>query len=154
MPLDLAKVGVAVQKGLSVVCASCSLYWEARDKGVPEPKCMAKDGCGSPLKGDDFHEYSGPITDFSRWCFVCGADALHGVRAREQQRVVGVCTDHLRMLHELEPSDELTQHVVREVRNGKQTVPLERLFRRSGKKTLAQVLFEVDTYYSKRASGG
>ena len=73
--MDPIKVALAVQGGLSPICATCNKYWKAREQNVPDGRCLAVDGCGGPLVGDDFHEYEGPMTDFSRWCFVCGEDA-------------------------------------------------------------------------------
>ena len=97
MPFDPAKVAAAVSGGLSVVCATCENYWEARDKGVPGGRCMARDGCGSPIAGDVFHEYRGPMTQFDRFCFVCGSAATHAVRVDQYVRVVGICSSHVEM---------------------------------------------------------
>lgn len=148
MTLNLAKVGLAVQSGLSTVCATCSRYWEARDKRLPEPQCLAKDGCGSPLRGDDFHEYVGPITDFGRWCFVCGDDAHYGVRVQGRTRPVGMCEGHLKLLTELRPVDGVDV-AAREVHNGSFTIPVERLLGPK-RKNLAQAIFEVESYYAKK----
>lgn len=149
MALDLAKVGLAVQGGLSTVCATCTRYWEARDKHLPEPQCLAKDGCGSPLRGGDFHEYLGPITDFGRWCFVCGADASYGVRVQGRTRAAGMCEAHLRLLTELRPVDDVDV-AMREVSNGHSTIPVEQLLRRPKKKSLAAAIYEVESYYAKK----
>jgi hypothetical protein len=135
MPLNLAKVGLAVQNGLSSVCATCTLYWIARDQGVPGHKCLAQDGCGSPISGDDFHEYQGPISDLSRWCFVCGSDATRGLRVGGRFRVVGVCENHLRFVHGLRSSDSKLSVTV-EVDDGTCVVPVDRLFRKSPSKLL------------------
>lgn len=148
MPLNLAKVGLAVQSGLSSVCATCRLYWEARDRGLPEPKCLAKDGCGSPLKGDDFHEYAGPITNFERWCFACGRDSKFGVRVQGRERLVGVCEEHVKWLDELRPVDSF-ELPGREVRGG--PVPTGRLL---GRKTVAQAILEVEEFYAKKDGVG
>lgn len=103
MPLDPFLVEAAVKSGLSAVCATCRKYWEGREKGLPEPRCTAVSKCGSPLAGDDFHEYSGPITEFDRWCFVCAAASKYGVTVRGRARVVGVCEKHVRLLADLKP---------------------------------------------------
>jgi len=149
MGLDLAKVGLAVQGGLSSVCATCTRYWEARDKRLPEPQCLAKDGCGSPLRGDDFHEYLGPISDFGRWCFVCGADAHYGVRVQGRKRAIGMCEQHLKLLTELRPMDATDVAIRNEVHNGTFTIPIERLLGPK-KKSLAAAIFEVESYYAKK----
>ncbi len=110
---------------------------------------MAKDGCGSPLKGDDFHEYSGPIDDFGRWCFVCGEDATHGVRVKGRVRSVGMCTNHLKYLTELRSVDAIDVAVQSEVRGPRTTVGVERLIQ-SKKKTLGQSIYEVESYFAKK----
>lgn len=103
MPLDPLLVEAAVKSGLSAVCATCRKYWEGREKGLPEPRCTAVSKCGSPLAGDDFHEYVGPITEFDRWCFVCASSSKYGVTVRGRSRVVGVCETHVRLLADLKP---------------------------------------------------
>jgi hypothetical protein len=148
-----AKVGLAVQGGLSVVCATCVMYWRARDVGLPEPACLAKDGCGSPLKGGDFHEYSGPMTDFGRWCFVCGTDAAYGIRVQGKTRTIGMCGDHLRYLTELRPVDAVDFLLQGELRSDSTTVPIERL-RLPKKKTLGQVIYEVESYFAEKSGRG
>lgn len=102
MPLDAVKVGLAVQSGVSIVCASCERYWEGRDRGLPEPKCTTPRPCGSPLAGHTFSEYRGPLTTFDRWCFVCGSTAKYGVKVG-QSRPFGMCGEHIGLLEQLEP---------------------------------------------------
>ena len=99
----MVRVGQAIASGLSIVCATCARYWEGREQGLPEPKCTVMKPCGSPLARLTFPEYEGPITDFTRWCFVCGEKASLGVRVREEPRVIGMCKAHVRMLEEVEP---------------------------------------------------
>lgn len=142
--MNPAKVGLAVQGGLSTVCATCDRYWEARDRRLPEPQCLAKDGCGSPLKGDDFHEYAGPMTNFERWCFACGADSRFGVRVHGRERIVGVCEDHVKWLSELRPmqGQDVAPHELRG--------PTDLLRTGPKRKTLAQAIFEVEDYYAKK----
>lgn len=103
MALDPHLVEAAVKSGLSMVCSTCSKYWEGREKGLPEPRCTAKTRCGSPIAGDDFHEYDGPLREFSRWCFVCAAPSKYGVRAPGRPRTLGVCAKHVGPLRELKP---------------------------------------------------
>lgn len=101
--MDAVRVGLAIQSGVSIVCATCKRYWEGRERGLPEPKCTVKKPCGSPLARMTFPEYDGPMTDFVRWCFVCGARAEVGVRVRQEPRVLGMCRAHVPMLEEVEP---------------------------------------------------
>lgn len=103
MPLDPHLVEAAVRSGLSSVCATCRKYWEGRDKGLPEPQCTAVTKCGSPLAGDDFHEYDGPITEFDRWCFVCAEPSKYGIKVKDRKRVIGVCVKHIKLLADLKP---------------------------------------------------
>jgi hypothetical protein len=97
MPITVEMMKAASQAGLSIVCASCELYWEARDKGLVGDQCLAKNGCGSPLAGDCFHEYRGIMTvdAFRKFCFVCGDDATHRLDHPTWPRVIGVCRDHV-----------------------------------------------------------
>lgn len=105
MPLDPHLVEAAVKSGLSSVCATCSKYWAGREKGLPEPRCTAATKCGSPLAGDDFHEYDGPMRELDRWCFVCAQPSKYGLKVRDGKRLVGVCAEHVRLLAELKPID-------------------------------------------------
>jgi len=86
----------AAESGLSVVCATCERYWEARSKGIVGDRCLSLSNCGSPLAKDDFHEYRGALTDrqFARCCFVCGEPAVKGLRKAGGLRIVGVCAKH------------------------------------------------------------
>lgn len=101
MPIDPTKVAAAVSGGLSIVCATCENYWEARDRGVSDDACLAKQGCGSPIAGDVFHEYRGPMTQFDKFCFVCGDRATHALRVKPYVRVIGACDDHVDMVDKL-----------------------------------------------------
>lgn len=93
---EAGKVGLAVQHGVSPVCATCSLYWRAREQGVPGARCLATTHCASPLGGDAFSSYQGPLGGkFETWCFVCAEEADVGLRVGGLCRVVGVCKRHL-----------------------------------------------------------
>lgn len=155
MSISVAKIGKAVSSGLSVVCATCNRYWEARDKGIPGTQCLAKSDCGSPLKGDDFHEYKGIITDLARWCFVCGNDSRFGIRLQHRRRVIGVCEDHIKLLNELRPVDKIDMvysRIVADIHDGNTAIPVENLVKKSNKKSLVAAILEVEGYYaSKRA---
>lgn len=56
---------------------------------------MAVDNCASPLRGGSFHEYTGPITDRTSVCFVCGQPPKYGIRAGVLGRPHGVCEAHM-----------------------------------------------------------
>lgn len=101
--MDVVGVGRAISNGVSVVCATCRRYWEGRERQLPDPRCTAATPCGSPFAAMTFPEYDGPLTDFTRWCFVCGAKATKGIRVREEPRVCGVCDEHVKMLDQVEP---------------------------------------------------
>jgi len=103
MPLDPVKVAIAVESGLSAVCATCTKYWAARDRGIPGDRCLSNDGCGSPLVGDDFHDYDGPLTDLKPFCFVCGSASKYGLLAKNKKRVVGVCKTHIDFVRTRQP---------------------------------------------------
>lgn len=145
MPLDAAKVGLAVQGGVSIVCASCERYWEGRDRGLPEPKCTAAKPCGSPLAGSTFPEYKGPMAVFDRWCFVCGDKAHYGIRVGES-KVFGMCKSHVGLMEQLEPV-------------GLNGVPAAQVLGKSAdlrflkvvpRKTLGQAIAQADAYYDSR----
>lgn len=103
MSLNPAKIALAVQGGLSIVCSTCTKYWEGRDVGLPGDTCTAKTPCGSPLAGDDFHEYRGPISEFSGWCFICGDDPSCAIQHPGSARLFGVCERHKQALPNLVP---------------------------------------------------
>ena len=98
----MAKIGIAVQSGVSPVCATCSRYWEGRERGLPDPQCTEA-GCGGPFAGLTFPKYAGPITDFTKWCFVCSAMATKAVKVGGKPRLIGMCDTHLPMLGKVAP---------------------------------------------------
>lgn len=101
--MKVVEVGRAISSGVSIVCATCERYWEGREKKLPGSKCTTLKPCGSPFAALTFPEYDGPMTDFGRWCFVCGTRADKGVRVREEPRIIGMCNEHIKMLGQLEP---------------------------------------------------
>ncbi len=103
MPLNPNLVEALVRSGLSAVCATCSKYWEGRERGLPEPRCTSVKGCGSPMAGDDFSEYDGPLRELDQWCFVCARPSRYGVRIKNRARVIGVCEAHAKLLSSLKP---------------------------------------------------
>lgn len=146
MPLDPYLVEAAVRSGLSAVCATCRRYWEGRERGLPEPRCTSKTGCGSPLAGGDFHEYDGPLVEFDRWCFVCSADARYGVRARDKRRVFGVCEKHVRLLHDLKPTNSVVADPVLKS-DGRELLAADLLPAR--RKSLASAIAEAEKDFEK-----
>ena len=122
MAMDPTKVAMAVSSGLSIVCATCEKYWEARDKGIPDDSCLATDGCGSPIAGDVFHEYRGPMTQFDQFCFRCGDRATHAVRVDNSVRVIGVCSAHVEMIKTLKPEGKRAPNVVLISKDGEKQI--------------------------------
>jgi hypothetical protein len=122
MPLNPVKVALAVSQGLSAVCATCEKYWGARDKGIPGDTCLATDGCGSPIAGDVFHEYRGPMAQFDKFCFVCGNQATHAVRVDMYVRVIGVCKDHVDHVQTLKPEGKRAPNVIIVSKDGEKRV--------------------------------
>ena len=125
MPLDAQRVAIAVARGLSVVCATCEKYWEARDAGVPDDRCLAVDGCGSPIAGDSFHEYRGPMVRFDQFCFVCGNKSTHAIRVADSVRVVGCCAEHVELVKKLKPKGRRAPNVVLISKDGEEIVSEE-----------------------------
>jgi len=99
------EVMAAIHGGVSAVCATCKKYWKGRELGLPGDTCTSKTGCGSPFANDDFHDYEGPMTDFSRFCWVCAGESEHRVRSAVKSRVFGLCAEHVSMMEELEPAE-------------------------------------------------
>lgn len=108
MPLDPTKVALAVNSGLSVVCATCEHFWAAQDRG--SESCGQR--CGGPMSGGAFDKYKGPITDFSKMCFRCGAPATHAVRAVGNVRVLGCCREHIEIIQQWKPASGPAVNVV------------------------------------------
>ena len=122
MPLNPVKVAAAITNGLSAVCATCEKYWGARDLGIQGDACLAKEGCGSPIAGDVFHEYVGPMTQFDRFCFVCASPATHAVRVDMYVRVIGVCAAHVDIVSTLKPEGKKAPNVVIISKDGEQRI--------------------------------
>lgn len=95
----------AVKSGLSLVCATCRHYWDGRRSGALN--CGKLDCCG-PFGGGAFQDYSGPISDFERQCFVCGNPEVCGVfKLNGETRKFGICGRHLEMSRKMNVSDLL-----------------------------------------------
>jgi len=147
--LNLLLVEAAVRSGLSAVCGTCSRYWEGRDKGLPEPCCTSRTKCGSPLAGDDFHAYSGPITEFDKLCFVCAEASRFGIIVRGRTRVVGVCATHVKLFSELHPVDALASEVLLKSASG--TVFTSEQLCPKPVRSLSAAIAEVEHHYDSKA---
>jgi hypothetical protein len=64
------------------------------------------------MAGDVFHEYKGPMTQFDRFCFVCGNQATHALRVDDNLRVIGCCVNHIEMVQKLKPTGKSASRVV------------------------------------------
>lgn len=101
------------------------------------------------MAGDDFHEYSGPLTDFESWCFRCGsASAYVVVLARKDRRRVGVCAQHVQMFNELRSVKERPEAQVLIRGAGSFIRPQDLLPRR--RKSLIADIVDVEAYYAKK----
>jgi hypothetical protein len=150
VPLDPFLVEAAVASGLSAVCSTCRKYWEGRERGLPEPRCTAVSKCGSPLAGDDFHEYEGPMREFDRWCFVCAKESKYALKMREGKRLIGVCDTHVRMLADLKPVDATVMGgpILRSA-SGHSLLPEDVIPKR--KPSLAQAIADAEKSFEKES---
>lgn len=149
MPLNPAKVALAVQSGLSTVCASCHRYWEGRDKGLPGDACTARRPCASPLDGSDYPEYSGPLGNNAiLWCFICGENSACVIQRRDSPKRFGLCAGHRNLLRKLTPEQDHTDTSLLIRVNG-QTYTVD-----SGtpkpKKSIFQVIEETEAEFQRR----
>ena len=158
MPLPHpAKIGLAVQSGLSIVCATCERYWEGRSRNLPNGRCTSSSNCGSPLAGDVFHDYRGPLTDFTRWCFMCGAEADLGVSVPLQTRMIGVCDAHAPVLADFRPvsmdqqAAHKADHLVLKLADGQEKRPFQ-LVKLSKPKTLGDLLAQTEAEWAAEAA--
>lgn len=157
--LDPVKIAQAVEKyKLPVVCASCTKYWKARDRGLPEPQCASVDGCASPIGGGNFHEYEGPIPDFKIWCFVCGAGCNKFIFVKGKERTFGICDEHLEDAKSLAPINVDPISLERYYIDGNRILPLNEgslpftnnspnIYKKKG---FRELFNEVEGYYAKK----
>lgn len=148
--MQAAKVALAVQDGVSIVCATCKHYWAARDRGVPGNTCLSQENCGGPLSGDIFHSYDGPLTDFSRWCFVCGSEAKFGIQVRSHPRIIGVCAEDVKMLADVRPIRwDGAEPLPVLLKNEDGSLTIQQLMG-PPKKSLMKAIAEVESYYAEK----
>ena len=146
MPLDPKKVTLAMASGLSAVCATCQKYWDARDKGIPGDACTTRLKCGSPMAGDAFTDYDGPLKGaLHQWCFVCAKQADFGIRVTGRVTVVGACKAHIRYVESLRALGGPVSEV--EVQAARGSVAESVM---PSKRSLTDAINEVETYYAKR----
>lgn len=150
MPLNPTGVALAMADGLSAVCASCRLYWEARDRGIPGHKCLSREKCGSPLVGDAFHEYDGPLVGgLHQFCFVCGDKSRFVARVRGRTTGVGICAEHVRLLDTLKADGkELVPNAPKAVVLAPDGTPVSS--EAAPKKSLFAAIQEVEDYYASK----
>ena len=128
MPIDLKRAREINRKDkVSIFCCTCTKYWEARDRGLPGHQCLSTTRCASPLGGGDFHDYDGPLTETSRWCFVCGDPSTRAVKSPKSERLFGLCGRHAHFAHALVPVGVEAPVVV--VKDGADIILAERLVR-------------------------
>lgn len=153
MPLDPVRIAIEVSRGLSMVCATCENYWVVHDRGADRCQMV---GCGSPLAGDVFHLYRGPLADggFAKYCFVCGGVPKHQLRVGRKSRLIGVCQQHVQMFNQLQPVGKEAPSLTSEILLAEAQDPVSGLFRPSGKKTLAAAIQEVEDYYEQKEGAG
>lgn len=133
-------------QGLSAVCATCQRYWEARDRGIPGDACTTKIKCGSPIAGDVFSDYDGPLKSaLHLWCFVCAKRSDFGIQVTGRVGSVGICKDHIHYVEHLRPVGRPETRV--EVQAARGEVPGSVI---PSKRSLADAINEVETYYAKK----
>lgn len=130
MGLNAAKIGLAVQQGLNVICATCEHYWDAKDRGAE----LCGKSCGGPVAGKAFPAYKGPIRDMSAQCFVCGEGTVFLVR--HPARRFGVCSRHERMVRSWCDKFLIQFDQV-------EALPFK-------KKTLREAIAEVENHYAEK----
>ena len=146
------RVDEVLRQGVSPVCATCNKFWLARENGVPFPSCLVEKPCGSPISGDTFTHYEGPLTDFDRFCFICARDSDQVVSLAGKERKLGICRDHVVLLGQLEA--QYKTEVLILVGAGGRESPLIQLSPR--KKGLFQAIAETEAEFQaeeQRKSG-
>lgn len=148
MPLDPVKIAVAVSSGLSAVCATCDKYWAARERGVPGDRCLSIDNCGSPLAGDDFHEYKGPLTDLRHFCFVCGNKSKYGIVSKGKTNIVGVCESHVDFVKKYRP---ISKEIIRPQLGIRTVTGEDPLKPKPEPKSLMKAIYDVEQHFADKA---
>jgi hypothetical protein len=144
-------IAAEVATGVSPVCATCNKYWEGRANGLPRPKCVAQKPCGSPIAGDTFSEYEGPMTDFTGWCFMCAGNSDFAVKVRDEARLIGVCKAHVGRLNELQAAEQADASGVLLIHTPQDRIPLLQLLPKP-KKGLLQVMQATEAEWAEEAA--
>ena len=143
--MDVTRVRKEVESGLSPVCATCSRYWEGKARGLAS-HCATEVRCGSPIAGDTFSDYQGPLTDFTRFCFACPSSAHQVVQVGDAERKIGVCQSHVSLLHELEVASKPADPSVMQVHTKAGWSPLLRVLPKPAKglfQSIAEAEYEA-----------
>lgn len=87
------RIETFMNRGFSLVCASCVRLWEGVDLGLPD---CGQLGCPGPKRMGEFPMYDGPVSPHSwhKWCLVCGNEAVGGFRVAGGTRLFGLCKLH------------------------------------------------------------
>lgn len=132
-------MALAMSRGLSAVCATCKRYWEARERNIPGDVCTTKTRCGSPISGDTFSNYDGPLKSrLSDWCFVCAQPSEFALRVGAHPRLVGACKTHVGFVAQFRAVGGATAQI--ELRNSNGLVSSSA----PPKKTLMQAISEYE----------
>jgi len=108
--MNFANVKAEMAKGVSFVCASCTHYWRAKDRGANS--CGQK--CAGPLRKQAFPMYEGPLKgNLVNCCFVCGMQPDAAVDTMGNG-LVGVCNKHIDVLENFSVGDERTAFLLHE----------------------------------------
>lgn len=129
------------------MCATCKRYWEGRERGLPRPQCTSLEACGSPIAGDTFSQYDGPMSDFTGWCFMCARNSDYAVKVREERRLIGVCREHVRALNDLIAVEKPDMASLLVMHSTAGRVPLLQLLPKP-KKGLFQVIAETEAEFA------
>lgn len=144
--LPLPLVREAVDRGVSLMCATCERYAEGRERGLPEEQCTVLGECVGPFGGGTFPQYQGPISDPSRWCLRCGQTSVAAVRVAGTSPLYGMCRVHLREAHMVTPLGAQATHLLEIVRLDHKIqvvsyIPKPRPFTRQ---SVTELLAEID----------
>jgi hypothetical protein len=104
MNLDL--VEILLKNGFALPCSACEHMHKKFADGVSA--CGVAD-CAGPYRNQTYPKYKGVITEsaFADFCFHCGARSDHGIKIGSEERVIGVCAQHLSSFAKYETREEM-----------------------------------------------
>jgi hypothetical protein len=75
--LDEKRLLAAKMEGVAFICRMCVRWYQGEDMNLRDARgdkmCAATSDCGSPISGDSFQSYSGPLDgSLGKFCYVCG----------------------------------------------------------------------------------